>query len=231
MKKQIEVREITTERTLVLIKPDAVMRGLVGQILQRFEQVGLKIVAMKFLKVTQEQLDKHFPQSEEWVKGMGQKSSEFLLTQDIDPIKIFGTRDPKKIGLKIKDWNYDYLLMGPVIAIVFEGIHAVEIVRKLVGQTLPCYANPGTIRGDFSLNAPDIASMLKSTCQNLIHASDSTKEAQREIECWFTQEELVSWQRPDEILLLGKKHQTSKKKGGKNGNRGHKKTEKKTQQP
>ena len=195
-------RELMHEQTLVLIKPDGVMRGLTCQILQRFEQAGLKIVGLKILRTTRSQLDNHFPQSEEWVLGMGQKTLETYAEYDIDPFEILGTRDPKEIGEKIKEWNYAYLMTGPVIAVVFEGIHAIDVVRKLIGHTLPYRANPGTIRGDFSINSPDLANVAGSACKNLVHASGNKEESEQEIQCWFTPAELISWERADEFLMF-----------------------------
>jgi len=194
--------ELRRQRTLVIIKPDAVRRGLVGEFLKRFEQTGLKIIALKLLIPTRSQLKKHFPTSKEWVDGMGQKTSEFFQKHGLDPIDAFGTADTHKIGLKIRTWNYSHLLLGPIAIVVLEGVHAIAIVRKMIGSTIPYYALPGTIRGDFSINSPDLACYLKCACQNLIHAADSKETAEREISCWFKPEELVSWKRPDECLLF-----------------------------
>jgi len=198
-------KEMMGERTLVLIKPDGVLRGLTGQILQRFEQVGLKIVGLKILQATREQLNQHFPQSEEWIEGMGEKTLKAYREYGINPIEILGTDDPKEIGAKIKEWNYLYLSLGPVVAVVLEGIHAIDSVRKLVGDTLPYRALPGTIRGDFSINAPDLSNIVGSSCKNLVHASGNKEEAEQEIRCWFRPEELVVYERTDEFLtfLLG----------------------------
>ncbi len=194
--------ELRRQRTLVLIKPDAVRRGLVGEILKRFERAGLKIVGLKFLTPTRSQLKRHFPTSKEWITGIGQKTSEFFHKHELNPIDVFDTADPYRIGMKINNWNYSYLLLGPVAAVVIEGAHAIAIVRKMIGNTIPYYALPGTIRGDFSINSPDLTGYFKCTCQNLIHAADSKETAEREISCWFRSEELVSWERPDESLLL-----------------------------
>lgn len=188
------------ERTLVLIKPDAVKRGLIGVICQRFEQTGLKIVACKMVFPSRRQLDGHFPKSEDWVMGMGRKTLEFYHEYKINPIEILGTDDPLVIGRKIKEWNYNYLMLGPVMIIVFEGIHAVNAVRKIIGHTLPYKAMPGTIRGDFSINAPDLANLVGSACKNLIHASGTIEEADQEIDNWFNPEEIIIWQRTDEFF-------------------------------
>lgn len=194
------LQKMLGERTLVLIKPDAVMRGLIGIICQRFEQTGLKIVACKMVFPTRKMLDGHFPKSEEWVRGMGEKTLETYREYDIDPIEILGTADALAIGQKIKEWNYRYLTLGPVMAIALEGIHAVNTVRKIIGHTLPYKATPGTIRGDFSINAPDLANVVGSACKNLVHASGTTEEAEQEIANWFGLTELLAWQRTDDFV-------------------------------
>jgi nucleoside-diphosphate kinase len=124
------------EKTLVLLKPDAVKRGLIGVIFQRFEQAGLKIVACKFVSATRKQLDGHFPASDEWVRNMGEGTLKTYGEYGINPVEILGTADPLAIGLKIKEWNYHYLSLGPVMVVVFQGIRAIDTVRKLIGHTL-----------------------------------------------------------------------------------------------
>ncbi len=195
-------REMMKERTLVLIKPDGLKRGIACQILQRFEQAGLKMVGLKILCADRSRLDGHFPKSEEWIIGMGKKTLETYNEYGLDPIETFGTKNPKEIGERIKKWSYAYLTMCPVIAVVFEGIHAIDTVRKFVGHTLPYRAAPGTIRGDFSINSPDLANMIGSACENLIHASSNKEEAKQEIACWFDPGEIVQWERTDEFLTF-----------------------------
>ncbi|MEX0918409.1 MAG: nucleoside-diphosphate kinase [Candidatus Paceibacterota bacterium] len=198
MKKLLQ--KMMGERTFVLIKPDAITRGLMGVICQRFEQVGLKIVACKMVLPTKGLLDGHFPKSKEWIRGMGEKTLETYREYNMDPIEILGTADALTIGHKIKEWNYHYLMLGPVMAIVLEGIHSVDTVRKLIGHTLPYKATPGTIRGDFSINAPDLANVAGSACKNLVHASGTIEEAEQEIANWFSPNELVTWERADDFV-------------------------------
>lgn len=205
-----ELEAVMGERTLVLIKPDAVMRGLVGSILHRFEQTGLKQVALKMVKPTTRILRGHFPDSEEWISGMGQKTIETYLEYDIDPATVFDTNDALEIGRKILSWNYNYLTMGPVVVIVYEGVHAVGTVRKLIGDTLPFKAAPGTIRGDYSINAPSLANLVGSSCKNVVHASGTVEEACHEIKNWFHDYELIEWQRADHFVhFLRGEHTTN----------------------
>jgi len=164
---------------------------------------------------TKKLLDGHFPQSEDWIRGMGEKTLETYREYQINPVEIFGTADALAIGQKIKEWNYRYLTLGPVMVMVLEGIHAVDTVRKLIGHTLPYKAEAGTIRGDFSINAPDLANMVGSACKNLVHASDTIGEAEREIANWFSPAELVAWQRTDDFVhfVLGELTENQTKGG------------------
>jgi len=190
------------ERTLVLLKPDSVQRGLVGQILARFENVGLKIVGLKIVQPSRDFIANHYPNTEEWMRGMGDKTLANYKEQGKDPFKEVGTDDALKIGQMIVQWNIDYLSMGPIVALVLEGGHAIQVVRKLVGSTLPLNATPGTIRGDFSTASPAIANALRHSIHNMIHASSTTEEAEHEINHWFGAEGLVNYKRADEELLF-----------------------------
>lgn len=189
---QKRLRKMISERTLVLVKPDGVKRGLIGAIIQRFERAGLRIVALKMITATREELEGHFPKDKKWIRGMGEKSLATWREYGIDPIKILGTADAYKIGQGIAQWNYRYLLSGPMIAMVLEGIHSVETVRKLVGNTAPSKAAPGTIRGDFSIDSPDLANVEGRAVHNLVHASGTIQEAKQEIDIWFNQDEIMN---------------------------------------
>lgn len=212
------LQRMLNERTLVLLKPDAVKRGLIGTIIQRFEQAGLKIVACKLVLATRHQLDGHFPTSDEWLRGMGEKTVETYREYGIDPVEILGTDDPLAIGRKIKQWNYHYLTLGPMLAIVLQGIHAIDTVRKLIGHTLPYKAVPGTIRGDFSINSPDLANLVGSACKNLVHASGNKVEADQEILNWFNPTEILTWERPEEFLHFVEGEYTASTRKEKKGN-------------
>jgi nucleoside-diphosphate kinase len=180
------------ERTLVLIKPDAMARGIVGLVIERFERVGLKIIGLKLVQPKKEQLDIHFPiHDEEWIKGMGKKSLENYTKFGMNPIEEIGTKDSLEIGKVILKWNYEYLLSGPVVAIILEGPRAVSVVRKIIGHTVPAEALPGTIRGDFSVSSTDFSNSLGISCKNVVHASGNLEEAKRECEVWFKEGELI----------------------------------------
>jgi nucleoside-diphosphate kinase len=191
------------ERTFVLIKPDAVQRGLIGEIISRFEKTGLKVVALKMVKPTKEQALKFYPSDEQWLISVANKSLTVYKQLGLDPKKDFGTDDPVEIGKIIKDWLADFLASGPCVAIVIEGNRAVEVVRKIVGATRPYEAEPGTIRGDFSTDSPELANILKRPLRNLVHAADSKEVAEKEIKFWFNDNEIINYKRADEGIIYG----------------------------
>lgn len=174
------------EKTFVMIKPDGVKRGLVGDIFSRLERVGLKLVSSRMIMATEDQAKNSYPGTKDWLIGLGEKtltnygSNIALLKSDM------GTTDPLVIGEKIYKALIKYLLDGPIIISVWEGNHAVKVVERIVGKTDPTQADIGTIRGDFGFDTPQFA--VKSgriVFRNMIHRSDSVHEADREIENWF----------------------------------------------
>ncbi len=197
------MQEIRHERTLVFLKPDGVQRGLVGEVVRRFERAGLKLVGMKMLWPTRELLEKHYPKDEGFLKIIGGKTKEAFATYGLDVKRETGTDDPAEIGRQVRGWLLEYVSSGPVVAFVVEGIHAVNTVRKLVGDTLPFRAAPGTIRGDFSIDSPTVANVAKRPVRNLIHASGSLEEAAVEIPLWFRATEVYEYHRADEHTMFG----------------------------
>lgn len=191
------------EKTLVLIKPDAVKRGLIGEIIARFEKTGLKVIGLKIVQVGEDLVGKHYPSDRlEFLRGMGEKTLQTYEKYKKDPEKELGTKDPLEIGKMINKWNAEFLTSGPVVAIVFEGIHAVDNVRMIVGNTLPTFAAPGTIRGDYSIDSPALANERKRPVRNLVHASGNIEEAEKEVELWFSPEELHEYKRADEDVMF-----------------------------
>jgi len=160
------------ERTLVLLKPDAVKRGLMGRIISRFEDVGLKVVGAKMVLIDQEFGKKHY-------SDIAQRRGEKVL----------------QVLLK-------FMTTGPVMALCLEGINAVEVVRKLVGGTEPKSALPGTIRGDFAHMSYADADGQNKAIENLIHASGNAEEAKTEIALWFTAAELHSYKTAQEVHVF-----------------------------
>ncbi|MBD3365734.1 nucleoside-diphosphate kinase [candidate division WWE3 bacterium] len=186
------------QRTLILLKPDAVKRGITGEIIDRFEQTGLKIVGAKLIKADRGVAQKHYKKDAAWHKKVGEYNLKDCEDLDVDPMEIFGTTDPTEIGSQVNEWLFSMFDEGPVFAFVFEGPNAVKKVRTLVGSTYPDAAPPGTIRGDYGLDSAVMSMQKKRALLNLIHASGTVEEAQEEISIWFSSEELLDYRRADE---------------------------------
>lgn len=184
------------ERTLVLLKPDAVQRNLVGEIVSRFERVGLKIVGLKFIAPDKERAYKHYVKDENEIEALGKRSIEGKKKAGMDV-----DDDPKELGQEIIDRLIVFLTSGPVVAIVLEGHGAIKIVRKLVGSTEPLNADVGTIRADFTLDSYTIADGDGRAVRNLIHASSDEREASYEVDLWFGEDEIVSYRNVRETVL------------------------------
>jgi nucleoside-diphosphate kinase len=179
------------ERTLILLKPDAVKRGLVGDIIGRFENAGLKLVATKMVWPSRELADQHYPRDRhEFIDGMGHKTLGSYKESGVDPAAELGTDNPREIGLKVQEWLVDFLTSSPVIAVVLEGENAIQRVRDIAGHTIPVMAEKGTIRGDHSDDSPVKANAEKRAITNLVHASGDKAEAEFEINLWFNGDEL-----------------------------------------
>jgi nucleoside-diphosphate kinase len=188
------------ERSLVLMKPDAVQRGIVGDILTRFESMGLKIVGAKLIRVDSDFGAKHYNHTDEWAVKTGQKNIEECAEFDLDPKDVFGTEDPKEIGKTIDKWSAAFISSGPVLALVFEGPNAVQRIRDHVGNLFPFISPPGTIRGDYGLDSSTTTMRRRRVTYNLIHASGEIDEAKDEIKLWFKDEELLDYRRIHEDL-------------------------------
>ena len=154
------------EKTLILIKPDAIQRGLIGEILTRFEKAGLKVIGMKMVQPDEDHYHYHYEDISKMISRRGE-----------EPFKR----------------NLASMMAGPVIAMVLEGVEAVKVGRKIVGDTEPFTAAPGTIRGDYAHMTYDHANKTGSGLPNLIHASGNSEEAEQEVKHWFKPEELFDY--------------------------------------
>lgn len=157
------------EQTLVLIKPDGVARGLIGEVIKRFEQRGLKIVGLKLVHINEDHAKKHY-------------------TEDIT----------KRRGERVRNSLIEFLTKGPVVAMVIEGISAIDNVRKIVGNTESKSALPGTIRGDFSHMSYEHADSKEIPLRNIIHASGNEEDAKNELALWFSVDEIHDYKRSDD---------------------------------
>ncbi len=187
---------------MVLVKPDGVKRGLIGEIVGRIERRGLKVIALKMVLVGREHLEEHFPKSEEWIGRLGDKGLATFADYKLDPKEHLGTADRMEIGKKVKESLFAYMTSGPIVAMVIEGIHAIDMVRKLAGHTLPFKAEMGTLRGDFSVDSPAIANVEGRAIRNIMHASETPEEAKNEINLWFKEGEIHSYKRAEEDVMF-----------------------------
>jgi nucleoside-diphosphate kinase len=180
------------EKTLVILKPDAVARGVMGEILSRFERVGLKIVAMKMLFASKEQLEEHYFKEDDWLIEKGKSI-----------IKNKGYSedyDPKTAGKEIVNGLVNDMRLLPVLAMVIEGHNVVKVVRKMAGPTNVEEAMPGTIRGDYSHDTYGLANVSDRPIITVIHASGNVEEANKEIGIWFKPEEVHTYDKTDTKL-------------------------------
>lgn len=188
------------ERTLVLVKPDGVKRGLIGDIIQRFEQRGLKIIALKMIWAKREEMDNHYPKDDAWTRRVGEKTAKTYEKYGYDLQGELGTTDLLAIGKMVRGWLLDFMTSGPVVKMVVQGVHAVDMVRKIAGVTMPYMADMGTIRGDYSVDSAAAANKEKRSVHNIVHASETPEEAAHEIANWFTTDELHAYKRMEEDL-------------------------------
>lgn len=190
------------EKTLVLVKPDGVKRGLIGEVVSRIEMRGLKIIAIEMVWATKEQVDGNYPNDEKWLNSVGEKTKATYEKYGYNVKKELGTDDNKKIGNMVREWLIEYMTSGPIIKTVVKGIHAVDMMRKMVGNTMPALSEMGTIRGDFSVDSSIAANKGKRAVHNIVHASGTIEEAEKEIEFWFSPEEIHDYKRAEEDIMF-----------------------------
>ncbi|OHA17335.1 MAG: hypothetical protein A3C79_03390 [Candidatus Taylorbacteria bacterium RIFCSPHIGHO2_02_FULL_45_28] len=185
------------ERTLVIIKPDGIQRSLVGEVIKRYEQIGLKLTAIKMMVATPELIEKHYTLDPEWRTVTGLKTIKGYKDKGMKP----PSEDPHEITTKILKNLIRYMTSGPIVAMVWEGAHAVAIVRKLTGGTEPLTSDAGTIRGDFVMDSYKMSDDDGRSVRNIVHASGSSKEAEDEIKHWFKPEEVIRYKSIQEKIL------------------------------
>lgn len=193
--------EIKKEQSLVVIKPDGIQRSLIGEIIQRFERTGLKLVALKMTVPSKELVHKHYTVDPDWRMNNGTKTIKAYMDQGKTP----PTQDPMEMSGMTLDKLINYLSAGPAIAMVWQGMHAVSVIRKVTGSTEPRTSDVGTIRGDFTIDSYEVSDIDQRAVRNLIHASGSTQDAEKEIALWFSPEELMSYRLFNEIVLYDTK--------------------------
>jgi nucleoside-diphosphate kinase len=185
------------ERTLVIIKPDGVQRGLVGEVIKRFEKVGLKLVGMKMMVPSSDKIEQHYTLDPNWRRVTGEKTIAGYKAKGMTP----PSEDPLEITAKILANLKKYMTSGPVVFMVLEGAHAVKIVRKLGGGTEPLTSDVGTIRGDYVLDSYQMADTDSRAVRNIVHMSGSVEEATAEIKHWFSDQEIIDYRIIHEEIL------------------------------
>ena len=185
------------ERTLVMVKPDGVQRTLIGEIIKRYEQSGLKLVGMKMLVPTEEMIEKHYLLDPEWRMKTGLKTIESYKKKGKQP----PSEDPLEITAVILKNLKKYMTKGPVVAMVWQGIHAAAIVKKITGGTEPLTSDMGTIRGDYTIDSYEVSDVDSRAVRNLVHCSGNAQEAAAEVDLWFKPHELIEYRLINEAML------------------------------
>lgn len=184
------------ERSFVAVKPDGVQRSLVGEVIARFERVGLKLVGLKLILADEKKLWEHYNKDDKWFeeKGANTVKGRKAAGMSVDKPAL-------EYGKDIVRQLVKFMTSGPVMMMAWEGNQAVGVVKKIVGATEPLTSDVGTIRGDFTLDSYDLASFSERAVRNLIHCSDQPAEAEREINLWFKKDELIEYRQLEEEIL------------------------------
>jgi nucleoside-diphosphate kinase len=190
---------MTKEKTFVIIKPDGIQRSLIGEIISRFEKIGLKLIAIKMLVPTSEMVRKHYTLDPEWMRKTGEKTIAGYIKKGLTP----PSNDPIENSTRTLEKLEKYMSSGPVIIMIWQGAHAVAITRKLVGGTEPLVSDVGTIRGDFVLDSYQLSDKDGRSVRNLVHASGTPEEARDEIKLWFRDEEIIKYNHIQEAIIYG----------------------------
>ncbi|HOS88030.1 MAG TPA: nucleoside-diphosphate kinase [Candidatus Paceibacterota bacterium] len=187
---------VKKERTLVIIKPDGIERSLIGEIIHRIERTGLKLVAMKFIYATEEQFLKHYNKNEAWYEAKGKNTIDNRQANGL-PIE----KPAIEYGKDIIRTLIKFMTATPIIIMVWEGNKAVGVVKKLVGGTEPLSSDVGTIRGDLTIDSYDLSNLDERAVRNLVHCSDDPNEAEREINVWFNNDEILNYRLINEEII------------------------------
>lgn len=184
------------QRTFVIIKPDGVQRALIGEIIKRFERTGLKLAALKLTVLDSERIWKHYNKDDAWFIKKGTKIAE-----DRAAAGLSAEKEPIEYGKDIIRALEKFMTSGPVVMMVWEGNEAVNVVKKIVGETEPSTSDVGTIRGDLTIDSYNIAAIDDRAVRNLIHCSDEPENAEFEIGLWFKEDELITYRLVGDQIL------------------------------
>ncbi len=176
------------ERTLVIIKPDGVQRALIGEIIRRFERLGLKLISLKMVLANEKQCWEHYNKDDIWFQEKG-----LMIVKKRESSGLPVEKSAKEYGKDIIEALVSFMTCSPVIPMVWEGNEAIGIIKKIVGGTEPLTSDVGTIRGDFTIDSYNLSNADERAVRNLVHCSDCQEEAEREINLWFKKEEIISY--------------------------------------
>lgn len=184
------------ERTFVIVKPDGVQRGLVGEIIKRYERTGLKLVALRFGVADEKKFWEHYNKDDAWYLEKGTR-----ILEDKKANNLPADKEPLEYGKDIIRQLVKFMTSGPVLMMVWEGNQAAAVIKKITGDTEPSTSDVGTIRGDLTVDSYNIAAIDNRAVRNLIHCSESADEAKREIAIWFTDAEMTEYRLVGEQIL------------------------------
>lgn len=190
---------LKNEKTFIAIKSESIQRSLIGEFITRFERRGLKLIACKMIVPSKEIMGQHYADDEKWYKETGEKKIKSLIEKGIETKET-----PKEIGVKVREALIDQFEERPLLAMVWQGAHAVALGRKTVGSTNCLTADVGSIRGDFTIDSYDLSDTLDLPVRTLVHASSNVQEAEREIKLWFNTNEIINYPLILEEVLYGK---------------------------
>lgn len=185
------------ERILALVKPDGVQRGLIGEVIKRYERTGLKLIALKMVLATEDLVEKHYLIEPGWKRKTGEKNIKAYRDKGLEPPIL----DPEAAGERVLQNLKKYLTCGPVVAMIWQGMNALAVIRKITGGTEPFASDGGTIRGDFTIDSYTASDTGKRAVRNLVHTSSDLDTAQKEINLWFKPEELIEYRLVGETIL------------------------------
>ncbi|MEK7167298.1 MAG: nucleoside-diphosphate kinase [Patescibacteria group bacterium] len=185
------------ERTLVIIKPDGIQRTLIGEIIKRYERIGFKLVAIKMLIPNEEHIEKHYTLDPNWRRITGEKTIKGYKDKGLIP----PSENPLDITAVLLENLKKYITSGPVIAMVCQGAHVFQIIIIITGGTEPLTSDVGSIRGDFVLDSYQMSDVDGRAIRNLIHASGTIEGAEKEINHWFKEEEIINYRLIQEQIL------------------------------
>jgi len=185
------------EQTLVIVKPDGVQRSLIGEVIKRYETCGLKLVALKMLIPDKDTVLKHYSIDPEWAIKTGTKTFESYQAKGLP----MPGNSPIEFAEGVRKNLMTFMSSGPVVAMVWQGVGAVPIVRKITGSTEPLTSAPGTIRGDYTIDSYTLSNIDDRAVRNIIHSSGSVDEATKEIPIWFNKKEILNYRLVSEEII------------------------------